>query len=193
MNSVINFSDPILQKAAIIIILAPVIWNILARIEYHTHLLTKLALGNKYLGCYLLAAYIFLFSVYRDLMFSKALDSQPKAPFLDKISVVGYALVIVGSVFVLSSMWALGITGTYLGDYFGILMDAPVTGFPFNVLKDPMYDGASMIFLGKALLERSVAGILLSALVFVVYKVALLFEGPFTTFIYSEAAKNKKK
>ena len=30
-------------------------------------------------------------------------------------------------------MYALGVTGTYLGDYFGILMDEPVTSFPFNV------------------------------------------------------------
>lgn len=28
-----------------------------------------------------------------------------------------------GSTLVASSMWKLGVTGTYLGDYFGILMD----------------------------------------------------------------------
>jgi len=48
-------------------------------------------------------------------------------------------------------MWALGITGTYLGDYFGILMDARVTGFPFNVLENPMYIGSTMNFLGISL------------------------------------------
>lgn len=48
-------------------------------------------------------------------------------------------------------MWALGITGTYLGDYFGILMDDIVTGFPFNVMGDPMYWGSSMCFVGVAL------------------------------------------
>ncbi len=37
-----------------------------------------------------------------------------------------------GNTFVLTSMWALGVTGTYLGDYFGILMDSIVTGFPFQ-------------------------------------------------------------
>lgn len=64
---------------------------------------------------------------------------------------MGAVLVVLGSVFVLSSMWALGITGTYLGDYFGILMDARVTGFPFNVLENPMYIGSSMNFLGISL------------------------------------------
>jgi phosphatidylethanolamine N-methyltransferase len=48
-------------------------------------------------------------------------------------------------------MWALGVTGTYLGDYFGILMSEMVTGFPFNVMSDPMYWGSSMCFVGVAL------------------------------------------
>jgi methylene-fatty-acyl-phospholipid synthase len=45
----------------------------------------------------------------------------------------------------------LGITGTFLGDYFGILMKEKVTGFPFNLTSDPMYNGSSLIFLGDAI------------------------------------------
>ena len=49
-------------------------------------------------------------------------------------------------------MWqALGVTGTYLGDYFGILMDKMVTGFPFNILDNPMYIGSTMCFLAHSL------------------------------------------
>jgi phosphatidylethanolamine N-methyltransferase len=79
-------------------------------------------------------------------------------------------------VLVLSSMWALGLTGTYLGDYFGILMDSRVTGFPFNITDAPMYYGSTMSFLGTALWYGKPAGILLTGLVFVVYKAALAFE-----------------
>ncbi len=46
---------------------------------------------------------------------------------------------------------ALGVTGTYLGDYFGILMDKMVTGFPFNILDNPMYIGSTMCFLAHSL------------------------------------------
>lgn len=81
-------------------------------------------------------------------------------------------------------MWALGITGTYLGDYFGILMDEMVTGFPFNVTDAPMYYGSTMSFVGSALWLGKPAGLVLSALVFVVYRVALSFEDPFTGMIY---------
>jgi hypothetical protein len=57
--------------------------------------------------------------------FTEALKYQPKMPILGyaEFQVLAVVLFVVGSVLVLSSMWALGVTGTYLGDYFGILMD----------------------------------------------------------------------
>lgn len=89
-------------------------------------------------------------------------------------------------------MWALGITGTYLGDYFGILMDEMVTGFPFSVTDAPMYYGSTMSFLGSALWFGKPAGVALSGLVFVVYKIALSFEDPFTAGIYRKREEREK-
>jgi phosphatidylethanolamine N-methyltransferase len=86
-------------------------------------------------------------------------------------------------------MWALGVTGTYLGDYFGILMDDMVTGFPFNICSAPMYYGSTMSFLGTALLFGKPAGVLLTAEVLIVYLIALRFEDPFTGAIYAKRAK----
>lgn len=77
----------------------------------------------------------------------------------------------------LSSMYKLGVTGTYLGDYFGILMKSRVTSFPFNVMDNPMYNGSTMVFLGTALWYRSLAGVFLSVFVWILYQIALLFEG----------------
>lgn len=90
-------------------------------------------------------------------------------------------------------MWALGVTGTYLGDYFGILMDRMVTGFPFNVCSAPMYYGSTMSFLGTAILFGKPAGILLTVEVLVVYLIALRFEDPFTAGIYAKRAQAQKK
>lgn len=91
-------------------------------------------------------------------------------------------------------MWALGVTGTYLGnvsvcvyivsthphfmlgDYFGILMKERVTGFPFNICDNPMYIGSTCTFLATALWYKSPAGIFLTAIVYIVYKIALTFE-----------------
>lgn len=56
-----------------------------------------------------------------------------------------------GQLLVITSTWALGITGTFLGDYFGILMDSRVEGFPFNVVENPMYTGSTLCFAAGAL------------------------------------------
>ncbi|KAG8907526.1 Phosphatidyl-N-methylethanolamine N-methyltransferase, partial [Tulasnella sp. 417] len=61
-------------------------------------------------------------------------------------------------------------------------------GFPFNVMRDPMYNGSTLCFLGSALWYRSPAGLVLSSLVYIVYSIALTYEGPFTDMIYSKRA-----
>lgn len=70
------------------------------------------------------------------------------------------------------------------GDYFGILMDARVTGFPFSVTDAPMYYGSTMSFLAVALWFAKPAGIVLTLLVFVVYKFALMFEEYVSPLLY---------
>jgi len=94
---------------------------------------------------------------------------------------------------VISSTWQLGITGTFLGDYFGILMDSMVTGFPFNVTNAPMYYGSTLSFLGSALVYSKPAGLLLTLLVLVVYLVAIQFENPFTAGIYAKREHERAK
>jgi phosphatidylethanolamine N-methyltransferase len=142
--------------------------------EYHNRTLTKIV-GSPYTGCYILAVTIFSLGIFRDHLYRQALDDQPYyAPLHQPIH--AYILFAAGNILVLSSMWALGVTGTYLGDYFGILMDAPVTGFPFNVTGSPMYWGSTMSFLGVALYKGSPAGLLLTVEVFVLYWFALRWE-----------------
>ena len=48
-----------------------------------------------------------------------------------------------------------------------------------------MYDGSTLCFLATALYKERAAGILLSILVFIEYRIALLFEEPFTHAIVS--------
>lgn len=83
----------------------------------------------------------------------------------------------IGQLFVLSSFYRLGVTGTFLGDYCGIFMSERVTGFPFNVVENPMYVGSTMSFFAYSLWNSSWAGLLITATVAVVYIVALKFEG----------------
>ncbi|GAA6081456.1 phosphatidylethanolamine N-methyltransferase isoform X3 [Tachysurus ichikawai] len=82
------------------------------------------------------------------------MKDQPKLELLDRVQVyyMGTALVLVGSLFVISSFLALGFTGTFLGDHFGILMEQKVTCFPFNFMDNPMYWGSTANYLGLALM-----------------------------------------
>ncbi|KAK1925297.1 putative phosphatidyl-N-methylethanolamine N-methyltransferase [Papiliotrema laurentii] len=168
----------------------PIFWNIVARNEYRNKTITKIV-GSPKVGCYLLAVTIFSLSAFRDHLYLDAVKDQPAAAELDNplVKLLAAVLFASGQIFVISSMWALGVTGTYLGDYFGILMSHRVTGFPFNVLNDPMYIGSFLTHVGTALWFQSPAGLALAGWVLVVYLVALRFEGPFTDMIYSAAHK----
>lgn len=165
-----------------------------ARTEYHHHTLTRLAGGNALHACYGLAITIFSLGLLRDALYERALRHQPSHPYLLTPLSQSLAVVLVasGNVLVLTSMWALGVTGTYLGDYFGILMDEMVTGFPFNVTSAPMYWGSTMSFLGTALWFGKPAGVLLAGLVWMAYQVALQFEDPFTARIYAERERARE-
>ncbi|KAL8802419.1 MAG: hypothetical protein Q9182_003842 [Xanthomendoza sp. 2 TL-2023] len=190
----IDFSQRSLYISALSIAFNPTFWNTVARREYHHKTLTRLFNGNSQLACYALALTIFSLGLFRDALFERALRSQPTHPSLQHpfIPYLSYALIALGNILVLSSTWALGITGTYLGDYFGILMEEPVTRFPFNFTGAPMYYGSTMSFLGTALLYARPAGVGLAGEVLVVYWVALGFEDPFTSEIYAKRDRERR-
>ncbi|KAF9108218.1 Phosphatidyl-N-methylethanolamine N-methyltransferase [Mortierella sp. AM989] len=189
----VDWSDYRLWISVASIIFNPTFWNIVARKEYHSKFITRIFRGNRLHGCYALAATIFTLGLIRDAIFKHAIEHQPQLQCLGRpiFQYGAYAFFFIGNLFVLSSMWVLGITGTYLGDYFGILMDERVTSFPFSVNDDPMYNGTVMIFLATALWYQRPAGILLSGVVHFVYRIALGFEGPFTTEIYNKREQER--
>jgi methylene-fatty-acyl-phospholipid synthase len=162
-------------------------------VEYRNKVLTRLFGGRSQTACYALAATIFGIGLIRDGLYERALRHQPIHPALEGTipTLAGYALLAAGNILVITSTWALGITGTFLGDYFGILQEKMVTGFPFNVTDAPMYYGSTMSFLGSALIYGRPAGILLTVEVFIVYKIALTFENPFTAEIYAKRDRER--
>jgi len=176
----IDFSKPTFWVAFVSFMFAPIYWNIVARFEYHTGVITKIFCGAKYLACYLLALSIFTLQLERDYMFSTALEDQ--LTFTEAANPLNqmfcYFLFSIGTLFVLSSFWRLGITGTYLGDYFGILMKEKVTGFPFNTLDNPMYVGSVINLVAASLWKGSPTGLLLAFWAHIVYYVVVkYFEG----------------
>ncbi|KAF9040051.1 phospholipid methyltransferase [Panaeolus papilionaceus] len=194
-DKLVDFNKTSLTLSLLAIAFNPTAWNIVARNEYRNKTITKMFGGSARYGCYFLALMIFSFGMLRDHLYQQALLEQPKQAILPKeyATIVPAALFILGQIFVVTSTWALGVTGTFLGDYFGILMDHRVEGFPFNVLRDPMYVGSTMCFLATALWYERPAGLLITFYVYIVYLIALKFEGPFTDMIYSKRAEKAAK
>nr|XP_023700208.1 phosphatidylethanolamine N-methyltransferase isoform X1 [Paramormyrops kingsleyae] len=189
----VDLSDSRFWGAVLIIIFNPLFWNVVGRWEHWTRGLSRL-FGGPYVALYFLASLIVLLNVFRSHSITEAMKAQPKWELLDSTLVfyTGLVLMVLGSIFVLSSFYALGFTGTFLGDYFGILMEHRITGFPFNVMDNPMYWGSTGNYLGLALIHASPVGLILTVVVGVCYKVALFFEGPFTEAVYREKACHSK-
>ncbi|CAL9737457.1 phosphatidyl-N-methylethanolamine N-methyltransferase [Monosporozyma servazzii] len=192
--STIDIRDKYFQYSVAFIIFNPIFWNVVARLEYNTHFITKLA-GSAKTGCYLLAATIFSLGVGRDLIFDQALKHQEACKYLtnDYVKYISYGIFGVGQLLVITSMYQLGITGTYLGDYFGILMKERVTGFPFNVSNNPMYQGSTLCFLATSLYYGKPTGLIITAVVYIMYTIALRFEEPFTAKIYAKNTVEEKR
>ncbi|CBZ29287.1 phosphatidylethanolaminen-methyltransferase-lik e protein [Leishmania mexicana MHOM/GT/2001/U1103] len=193
--------------AAVAISGLPTVWNIVARNEYRRHTIEKAVRGKK-VGAYVLAAAIFVASGLRDYTFHNAMAQNPSSVFpilcthafgpenagvvRGVMRGVGVALMATGTTLVISSFLRLGITGTYLGDYFGILMDERVTAFPFSHFDNPMYLGATLNFLAASIAQNNAVGTLLTGLVVLVYHVSTkYFENPFTAMIYRKRAEGR--
>ena len=166
----------------------PLFWNVISRLEYRTHLVSRVAGGPKR-GVTLLAMGILSFNYMRTTLFHKVMEdhsicSPMKSSLFDAL---GYLLIVIGAIFVIASSYRLGFFCSFMGDYFGILLEEKVTNFPFNVVGDPMYVGSTLVYLGFSLQHGSLVGMILTGCIALSYAVALLFEEPFTAQIY----KNK--
>ncbi|KAM6897520.1 phosphatidylethanolamine N-methyltransferase [Xenentodon cancila] len=193
LHRYINIHDSSFCIAVIAIIFNPFFWNMVARWEHRTRGLSRLC-GSPHMACYCLAFVIILLNIYRSHCIHIAMMTQARWEVMDQTGVFygGIALMVFGTVLVVSSFLALGFTGTFLGDYFGILMAEKATGFPFNIMENPMYWGSTANYLGLALTGSSPAGLVLTAIVAVAYKVAIRFEGPFTAQIYHKRSQRRK-
>lgn len=198
LDRVINWSDPLVWLAAAHITFNPMFWNISARLEYKTKFLSKV-FGSAKVGCYVLAAITFLIGLTRNFVVIVAVTRQLSieqylgATEIYYMKIIGTICIIGGLTLSISSMVRLGVHGTYLGDYFGMLKSSRVTAFPYNIVNNPMYVGSTIAFLGLAVRMMSPVGFLLTIYIWLVYNIALFFEEPFTAKIYSNKDSKEVK
>lgn len=66
----VDLNDSHLWKTVLFIVINPLIWNIIARIEYKTKLLTRVCLDQKKIACFLLAIVIITLGIWRNHLVS---------------------------------------------------------------------------------------------------------------------------
>jgi phosphatidylethanolamine N-methyltransferase len=185
----IDIYEKTLIISIIMIMICPVTWNLIARWEFHTKFFTKIV-GDNRLAADIFAHILIEMGIFRNYIYTKAIEYQPAYPIDEEykylVSVLGYAIVLFGLIFVYLAYYRLGIHGIYYADYFGILFKEKVTAFPYNITDNPLYIGSTSLFLGLAILNYSPSGLLLTVLVWFMYKLASAMENPMTDLIYSD-------
>ncbi|THU77254.1 phospholipid methyltransferase, partial [Dendrothele bispora CBS 962.96] len=163
----------------------PLLWNLIARNEFRRKTLAKHI--GAHAGCITLGIIIFVVGSYREVLYIKALNDQPKYALFHGLKTAAFwILLVAGNFLLITSFFGLGFYGTFFGDYFGILKEERVTRFPFSVLDDPMYVGSTIYFIGIAIWYERPAGLMLSLYAALNYYIALKFERPFTNMIYGK-------
>ncbi|KAJ7740195.1 phospholipid methyltransferase-domain-containing protein [Mycena maculata] len=191
-SNLLDLSQTSLYICLISITASPLAWNVIGRNEYKNKTLTKL-IGAR-VACTILGVTIFIAGLLRDVLYRIALHDQPQYPLPFELqTVLAWIIFGAGNFLVFTAYIRLGFYGTFVGDYFGILQEKRVTGFPFSILDNPMYVGATMCFIGAALWYERLAGLLVALYVHLTYAVALHFESPFTDMIYAVRGSSVKK
>ncbi|KAI0237625.1 Phosphatidylethanolamine N-methyltransferase [Lamellibrachia satsuma] len=115
-----------------------------------------------------------------------ALRSQTRWIALQQNAILwlGYFLILLGGSLNLCTLGSLGIRGAYLGEYFGFLLPRKVQSFPFHIVEHSFYVGTVLLYLGIALVSASQAGLLLTLLLAIVYRITLLYEKPYMEDLY---------
>lgn len=183
--------------ATIMVIICPVTWNLVARLEYYTKFFTRKCKGNNRLAADIFAHVLIEMGFFRNYMMKRALDntynmefSKPVSTIMEFASIVSF---IVGFLFVFGAYWRLGIHGIYYGDYFGILMKEKCSKFPYNISENPLYQGSQMLFASSVLWYKSPTGVYLLILLALMYQIAELLENPMTNIIYGSKVEEGKK
>ncbi|CAH1800184.1 unnamed protein product [Owenia fusiformis] len=192
LHDLIDLDDWNLWMTIVCMALSPTWWFVSARFEYHTRYITKL-FGNKYTACYVTGVITLALDCIRDWRYHILMAEQPKWAVLqnDTVEAIGNGLTIFGLVMVLSTWYQMGYTGILYGDYFDILKNERVTGFPYNVFNDPQYLAFNIVTFGTSVSHGSFIGLLLSIYHVFLMKTIAWLEDPFTSMIYEKRAKQE--
>eukprot|EP00730_Choanoeca_flexa_P012861 TRINITY_DN4692_c0_g1_i1.p1 TRINITY_DN4692_c0_g1~~TRINITY_DN4692_c0_g1_i1.p1 ORF type:complete len:248 (+),score=55.41 TRINITY_DN4692_c0_g1_i1:148-891(+) len=186
-------NQPSAVWSILITLSSPVFWNLIPR--YGADMLISF-FGGRRNGMLVFALYVIVTSMYREVVFVDAIKDDPKKKFsilegLDETTVdlltdkLGWAITAFGLLLSSSAMYRLGIFGTYMGEFFGVMLSEKITTFPFSFVDNPMYIGSSLFHVGLAIQAQSPVGAVLALWVYYTYYMAGAYEEPLMRTMYA--------
>ena len=189
----IDFTQPTFWAALVVAPLSPFVWIALARAEYRSRFVSRF-FESREEACAANMLLILGMNYVRTSVMKLSLETQPVMDFEPEVvltmRIFCCAATIIGMGLVAFSSLRLGLYGTFLGDYFGILKAAPVTGAPFSWMQHPMYHGSALAYAGMFFFNFQPAGLFLAGMVWLGYMANVASEEQFTAMIYAEAKKD---
>ncbi|KAF9436076.1 hypothetical protein BGZ76_004894 [Entomortierella beljakovae] len=170
-----KINTPACQVAILSMILHVANYNFTARLEYNTHIFTKIIGKN---AIYFYAVYLVVSALIRDHFIHLAVgpDASTLVFFPAAVaSALGATCFVSGILLNLWTLKSLGVKGMYNGDSFGFLFDAPVEDGPYRFFSDPQYVGTTLSLFGTAAYYQSAIGYILAADMYIIFWVSVLF------------------
>jgi methylene-fatty-acyl-phospholipid synthase len=168
-----------------------IVWGILPHLQHKHKLISSLFSGNKEISADFLAFILIHIGTFRNYAFFEALLSNKRFDYgeYNIISTIfGVIFLCIGSLFWLTSLWKLGLRGSYFGDHFGFILKKKIESFPFNILENPQYNGSKLFLLGQSIIMRSLIGVILTLFISFLYSfVFFVFEKKNMNTIYSSS------
>jgi len=178
-NLSINIFEESFYMSIFYAVLSFVFWMIVPQLEYRFNLFSQCIDNDKTKVHDFFIYFLINNGAYRNLTFYNALKSNitiDYGQYAVFIEIVSLIVAILGFCLISSTYYRLGIRGIYFGDYFNFRFKERITAFPYSHFDNPQYLGTTMLFTGSSIFYHSPAGLLLSILNLLLYKLFAIME-----------------
>lgn len=175
----INFTEPKFVETMLYSFLCFALWIILPHLQFKYQLLSKFIGNDNGKACDFLSYFLIYVGTLRNHAFNEAVNRNIHVSygiFEIPIQIICYLSMAFGLVLIAFSFYRLGLRNMYFGDHFGFLFKEKITSFPYNYFENPQYVGTTTFYLGFSIAFHSPAGVVITLLVNVLYRILNIVE-----------------
>ena len=178
-NLSINIFEENFYMSVFYAVLSFVFWMIVPQLEYRFNLFSQFMDNDKTKVHDFLIYFLINNGAYRNLTFNNSLKTNiiiDYGQYAVLIEIVSLIVAIFGFCLICATYYRLGLRGIYYGDYFNFRFKERITKFPFSHFDNPQYLGTTFLFTGSSIFYHSPAGLFLSFLNLLLYKLFAIME-----------------